>query len=175
MDSYSCRSLHISCWTLISFSSSAAALISLASSSQSYTWIWSSSGSPWMTWSGEGALEGDWCGAPLLVWVELADPPFWLEPAAIDMLADCGWTCGMVSKVGCYTPSCSIRLDGDVGWVIWMASLGLPLGLEHGGRQMLRSNSRGLLDPEHRGKMRKWIRVRWRMMVTKVSTMQWIG
>jgi hypothetical protein len=43
--------------------------------------------------------------APPLVWVELAAPPFWLEPAAVvNVLSGCGWTRGMVSKVGCFTP-----------------------------------------------------------------------
>jgi hypothetical protein len=59
-----------------------------------------------MTRSDKGALRGDWCGAPLLVWVELAAPQFWVEPAAVvGMMAGCGWACGMVSKVGCSTPS----------------------------------------------------------------------
>jgi hypothetical protein len=40
-------------------------------------------------------------------------------------------------------------VGGDVGWFILVASSGLPLGLNHGGRQMLGSNSHGLLDPEH--------------------------
>jgi hypothetical protein len=43
----------------------------------------------------------------------------------------------------------SLRLGGDIGWFFSMASLGLSSGLEHGGHQMLESNSRGLLDPEH--------------------------
>jgi hypothetical protein len=54
----------------------------------------------------EGALEGDWCGAPPLVWVELPAPTFWLEPAVVvDMLAGCSCTCRMVSMVGCSAPS----------------------------------------------------------------------
>jgi hypothetical protein len=39
--------------------------------------------------------------------------------------------------------------DGDVGWFFSVVSSGLSLGLERGGHQMLGSNSRGLLDPEH--------------------------
>jgi hypothetical protein len=48
----------------------------------------------------------------------------------------------------------SLRLGGDVGWFFSMASSGLSLGLEHGGHQMLGSNSRGILDPEY-WKMRR--------------------
>jgi hypothetical protein len=55
--------------------------------------------------------RGDWCEAPPLVWVELAAPPFYLEPAAVDMLAGCGWTCGIVLKVGCSTPSAMVARD----------------------------------------------------------------
>jgi hypothetical protein len=43
-----------------------------------------------------------------------------------------------------------LRLGGDVGWFFSVASSGLSSGLEHVGCQMLGSNSRGLLDPEHR-------------------------
>jgi hypothetical protein len=41
------------------------------------------------------------------------------------------------------------RLDANVGWFFSVASSGLSSGFEHGGCQMLGSNSRGLLDPEH--------------------------
>jgi hypothetical protein len=59
-----------------------------------------------MTCAGEGALGGDWYGAPLLVWVELVPPSFWLEPAAVvDMLAGCSWISVMLSKDGCSTAS----------------------------------------------------------------------
>jgi hypothetical protein len=37
--------------------------------------------------------------------VELVAPPFWLKPAAVDMVAGCGWACGMVLKVECSAPS----------------------------------------------------------------------
>jgi hypothetical protein len=63
--------------------------------------------------------------------------------------------------------------EGPSGWVmgfvlvrglgrafVWVASSGLSSGLEHGGCQMLGSNSRGLLDHEHQGKVRRWVRVR---------------
>jgi hypothetical protein len=43
----------------------------------------------------------------------------------------------------------SLRLGGDVGWFFLVASLGLSSGLDNIGRQMLGSNIRGLLDPEH--------------------------
>jgi hypothetical protein len=42
---------------------------------------------------------------PPLVWVELIAPPFWLEPAAVDILAGSDWTCGMVLEVGYSMPS----------------------------------------------------------------------
>jgi hypothetical protein len=58
-----------------------------------------------MIGSGKGALTGDWCRVPPLVWVELTAPPFWLESAAVEILAGCGWTCGMVPEVGCSVPS----------------------------------------------------------------------
>jgi hypothetical protein len=45
----------------------------------------------------------------------------------------------------------SLRLGGDVGWFILVASSGLPSGLEHVGLKILGSNSRGLFDPERRG------------------------
>jgi hypothetical protein len=62
--------------------------------------------SSWMTCTDEGALGSHWCGAPLLVWVELVAPPFWLEPiAVVGILVGCSWTCGMASKVGCSAPS----------------------------------------------------------------------
>jgi hypothetical protein len=42
------------------------------------------------TCGGGGALGSDWCGSPLLVWVELPSLPFQLVSAAmIDMLACC--------------------------------------------------------------------------------------
>jgi hypothetical protein len=44
----------------------------------------------------------------------------------------------------------SLRLGGDVGWFVLLVLLGSPSGLDHGGHQMLGSNSQGLLDPEHR-------------------------
>jgi hypothetical protein len=43
----------------------------------------------------------------------------------------------------------SLRLGEDIGWFFLVASSGLSSGLEHGGRQMLGLNNRGLLDPEH--------------------------
>jgi hypothetical protein len=46
----------------------------------------------------------------------------------------------------------SRRLGGDVDWFALVASSGFSSGSNHGGRQMLVSNSRGLLEPEHRGK-----------------------
>jgi hypothetical protein len=49
----------------------------------------------------------------------------------------------------------SLRLGGDVGWFVFVALSGLPSGLEHGGHQMLGSNSQGLLDPKHGGKVRR--------------------
>jgi hypothetical protein len=45
MDSCSCRSLSISCWTLANSSSSVVASSSSTSLSQSWTWTWSSSAS----------------------------------------------------------------------------------------------------------------------------------
>jgi hypothetical protein len=42
-----------------------------------------------------------------------------------------------------------LRLDANVGWFFLVTSLGLSSGLEHIGHQILRSDSRGLLDPEH--------------------------
>jgi hypothetical protein len=45
-----------------------------------------------------------------------------------------------------------LRLDANISWFFLVASSGLPSGLEHGGHQMLGSNSRGLLDLEHGGK-----------------------
>jgi hypothetical protein len=47
----------------------------------------------------------------------------------------------------------SLHLGGDDGWFILVASSGSPSGLEHSGHQMLGSNSRGLLDPKHGGKV----------------------
>jgi hypothetical protein len=44
----------------------------------------------------------------------------------------------------------SLRLDADVGWPFLVASSGLCSGLEHGGHQMLGSNSIKLFVPEHR-------------------------
>jgi hypothetical protein len=44
-----------------------------------------------MTCIGEGAHWGDWCGAPLLVWVELAPPSFLLDPAAVVDVLLAGW------------------------------------------------------------------------------------
>jgi hypothetical protein len=43
----------------------------------------------------------------------------------------------------------SLRLGGDVGWFIFVASSRLPSSLDHSGRQMLGSNSRGLHHPKH--------------------------
>jgi hypothetical protein len=45
----------------------------------------------------------------------------------------------------------SLRLGGDVGWFVLVASRGLSSGLKHGGRQMLGPNSRRLSGPRHRG------------------------
>jgi hypothetical protein len=45
----------------------------------------------------------------------------------------------------------SPRLGGVIGWSISVALLGLSLGLEDGGRQMLGLNSRGLSSPKHGG------------------------
>jgi hypothetical protein len=63
-----------------------------------------------------------------------------------------GWLMGLVLIGG---------LDGAFVWMETLAeSSGLSLGLDHGGSQMLGSDSRGLLDPKHRGKMQRWISVR---------------
>jgi hypothetical protein len=43
----------------------------------------------------------------------------------------------------------SLRLDGDVGWLILVALRGLSLSLTHGGSQVLELNSRRLLSHEH--------------------------
>jgi hypothetical protein len=45
----------------------------------------------------------------------------------------------------------SLRLGGDAGWFIFVASSGLSSGLEHGGCQILGPNSRRLLSPKHGG------------------------
>jgi hypothetical protein len=117
MDSCSWWCLSISHWTLSSFSTLEASS-SEASSSRSCSWICSSLMSPWMTCIAEGARGGDWCEAPPLVLVELAPPPFWLEPVAVvDMLLAgwCSWTSGISPKVGCSGPSVMverIRVDG---------------------------------------------------------------
>jgi hypothetical protein len=85
--------------------------------------FWSNSGSPWMTWTGEGSLSDVWCGAPPLVWVELASLPFWLEHAAVvDMLTSCSWTCGMVWKVGCSSSSTMVEKAWVDGWWVWFWS-----------------------------------------------------
>jgi hypothetical protein len=42
-----------------------------------------------------------------------------------------------------------LRLDANVVWFFSVASSGLSSGSEHGGRQMLGSDSRVLLDPKH--------------------------
>jgi hypothetical protein len=42
-----------------------------------------------------------------------------------------------------------LHLDANVGWFFSVASSGLSSGSEHGGRQMLGSDSRGLLNPKH--------------------------
>jgi hypothetical protein len=68
----------------------------------------------------------------------------------------------------------SLRLGGDVGWLILVASSGLASGLDHGGHQMLGSNSRSLLDPKHGVKVRRWVTVHWRIMATKMSTTPWV-
>jgi hypothetical protein len=60
----------------------------------------------------------------------------------------------------------NLHLGKDIGLFFSVASSGLSSGLEHGGRQMLRSNSQGLLDREH-GKMRRWVSKR---RGAKVST-----
>jgi hypothetical protein len=44
-----------------------------------------------------------------------------------------------------------IRLDGGVGWFIEVALSRSSSSLEHGGRQMLGLNSRGLSSPKHEG------------------------
>jgi hypothetical protein len=54
----------------------------------------------------------------------------------------------MVGRV-CVVGWGCLRLGVDVGSSSLVACLGLFLGLEHGGRQMLGSISRGLLDPKH--------------------------
>jgi hypothetical protein len=99
-----------------------------------------------MTCIGEAACGGDWCGAPLSVWVELAALPLWLDPTAmVDILLAgwCSWTLRMSPKVECSDPlvmveriwvvegwrvlgggwglGVSLHLDGDVEWLIWMA------------------------------------------------------
>jgi hypothetical protein len=63
-----------------------------------------------ITWrktsAGRGVLRdavfanGDWCGAPSRVWVELAPLPLWLEPGTLDKFAGC-WVAEALSKVGC--------------------------------------------------------------------------
>jgi hypothetical protein len=71
-----------------------------------------------MTYIGKGACAGDWCGAPPLVWVELAPPRFWRDPAAaVDMLAGwCSWTSGMSPKDGCSEPSAMVERIWMGGW-----------------------------------------------------------
>jgi hypothetical protein len=41
----------------------------------------------------------------------------------------------------------NLRLGGDVGWFILVASLELFSGLEHGGHQMLELNSQSYVAP----------------------------
>jgi hypothetical protein len=60
-----------------------------------------------MTYTGEGARGGNWCGAPPLVWVELAPLAFWLDSTIVMevLLAGCRTlTFGISLKVGCTEP-----------------------------------------------------------------------
>jgi hypothetical protein len=57
-----------------------------------------------MTCIGEGARGGDWCGAPLLVRVELAPPLFWLEPTVVVDMLLVGW-CSLTSWKAGYSRS----------------------------------------------------------------------
>jgi hypothetical protein len=43
----------------------------------------------------------------------------------------------------------NLRQGGDIGWFVLVASSGLPSGFQHGGHQILGSNSQGPLNPEH--------------------------
>jgi hypothetical protein len=45
--------------------------------------------------------------SPLLVWLELAPSPFWLDPVVIvDIVAGwCSWSLGMLPKFVCSDPS----------------------------------------------------------------------
>jgi hypothetical protein len=49
----------------------------------------------------------------------------------------------------------SLRLDGDLDGIIWVALSGSFSSLEHSGHQMLGQNSRWLLSPEHGGEKQR--------------------
>jgi hypothetical protein len=75
-----------------------------------------------MTCIDEGAHEGDWCGMPSLVWVELTPPTFWLDPTAVVevLLAGCRISASeMSSKVECSEPSAMVERFRVGGW-IWV-------------------------------------------------------
>jgi hypothetical protein len=66
-----------------------------------------------MTCAGEGACKGDWCRAPLFVWVELVPLPFGLEHVAVVVMllvGWCSWTSGMSPKAGCSGPSVIVEM-----------------------------------------------------------------
>jgi hypothetical protein len=93
-----------------------------------------------MTCIGKSAHLGDWCGAPLLVWVELAPPRLWLDTTAVveALLARCStWTFGMLLEVGCSEPSAMLERfwvggrfwvevwgRASSGWRCWLIHLG---------------------------------------------------
>jgi hypothetical protein len=112
-----------------------------------------------MTYIGKGACGGDWCGAPPLVWVELAPLAFLLDPAVVvEVLLLTGrwnWTYGMSLKASCSGPSvmvvrfwwvdCGWRVGelhlrvtrGDCRSLFLVALSGSSSTLKHGGRQIL--------------------------------------
>jgi hypothetical protein len=72
-----------------------------------------------MTCIGKGACEGDWCGAPSLVWVELAPSMFLLDPAAVVEVLLAGSrtsTFVMSPKVGCSKPLEMVERIYVGGW-----------------------------------------------------------
>jgi hypothetical protein len=65
-----------------------------------------------MTCIGEDACRGNWCGAPPLIWVELAPLTFWLDPAIVVETLFTGRitsTSGISLKVGCSKPSVMVE------------------------------------------------------------------
>jgi hypothetical protein len=74
-----------------------------------------------MTCIGYGTRGGVWCGTPLLVWVELAPPAFWLNSAmVVDVLFTrcCSRTSGMSPKVGCSKASAMVERIWVGGWFL---------------------------------------------------------